>query len=553
MSGNDSGIKLEHIISVFPASVYWKDIEGKYLGCNLCQAKLLNLPSPEAIKGKTDFDFYLADEANRLRSVDLKVARSKKSETIQEEGTLPNLGKRKFLSKKIPLLDKKDNVIGIVGVSMQLEKESKCIEEENISFVRELAKRVMGQVDEDQTLRDYVEDVRYYFDSIIALLPGHIYWQDKNNVFLGCNNLQAEHAGLSSREEIVGKTNHDMIWKDEADDLNRINKHVVQTGLPYVAEETATMANGTRAYLSNKTPLKSRSGKVVGVLGVSLDISELKETQEELIRTQKNEARLKTLSAVGGMIAHELRTPLAAVGNTAKSLDKFFPQLLEGYEQAVSQGIIKRPIRPDLLESIKESIAGINQSTEYAQSTIATILAGLHYSNTQQVEGDITAFSLKTVVDKALQQYPLSEEQRQLINTDAVNDITVFSEIQIMVHVFHNLLKNSLHAIGSTHQGTITVSTVDDKDHAKLIFADTAKGIPPEHLPHIFEPFYTTKKKTAQSVGLGLYFCRMALQRVGTQIECDSEWGQYTKFTMTMPKQHQPQQTTKKRGSHEQD
>ncbi|HXH55614.1 MAG TPA: hypothetical protein VNK03_07740, partial [Gammaproteobacteria bacterium] len=57
-------------------------------------------------------------------------------------------------------------------------------------------------------------------ESIIAHLPGHVYWLDRNNVFLGSNDLQAKAAGFENRYEIVGKSNYEMPWRHHADALN---------------------------------------------------------------------------------------------------------------------------------------------------------------------------------------------------------------------------------------------------------------------------------------------------------------------------------------------
>lgn len=531
-------VVLADVISNFPVSIYWKDVEGKYLGCNICQAELLNLSSPEEIKGKTDFDLYPAVDANILRETDSRVIKSQKAQTLQEEGTLPILGRTKFLTKKIPLLNSEKIVIGILGVSIQIETELNNVGEKDIEFARSLAKKTMGIAKEGQTIKDYIEDIHDYFENIIALLPGHVYWQDKNGIFLGCNNLQAKHAGLGSRNEIIGKSNRDMIWKEAADELDKINKKVLDTGLPYIAEEIATMTNGTKTYLSNKTPLKDRSGNIIGMLGVSLDISELKQTQKNLEATKASEARFKTLSAVGGMIAHELRTPLSAMSNTIKGVEQFMLKLIEGYEAAVANGLVENPIRPHLMDFVKESVGEINQSLGYAQATVNSILAGLHHSTGEQSGIDaLTSLSLEDTVNKALQQYPLRPDQRELITVSDVANLIVKGEEEIILHVLHNLLKNALHIIASAGKGDIKIYGIDEGDKVRLVFSDTAKGIAPEHLPHIFEPFYTTKKETAKSIGLGLYFCKMALKKMGAKIKCESIFGEYTQFTITLLKE----------------
>ena len=76
-----------------------------------------------------------------------------------------------------------------------------------------------------------------YLDYIIALAPGHIFWLDRNNVYLGCNNTQAKSMGLNSRYDIVGKTNADLAVAAQAVLLNKANQEVMQKAKSLILEE----------------------------------------------------------------------------------------------------------------------------------------------------------------------------------------------------------------------------------------------------------------------------------------------------------------------------
>lgn len=242
------------------------------------------------------------------------------------------------------------------------------------------------------------------------------------------------------------------------------------------------------------------------------------------------------------MIAHELRTPLSAMSNTIKGVEQFMPKLIEGYEAAVANGLVESPIRPHLMDFVKESVEEINQSLGYAQATVNSILAGLHHSTGEQSGIDaLTPLCLEETVNKGLQQYPMRPDQRELITVSDMANLTVKGEEEIILHVLHNLLKNALHIIASAGKGDIKIYGIDEGNKVRLVFSDTAKGIAPEHLPHIFERFYTTKKETAKSIGLGLYFCKMALKKMGAEIQCESTFGEYTQFTITLLKESMQQ------------
>lgn len=392
---------------------------------------------------------------------------------------------------------------------------------------------------------DDPKGIRDYFQRLIDHMPNNVYWLNRQCITMGCNKNTLKVLQLEKLEDFVGITYEDMArlanWTEgQAESFKRDDMEVMETGKPKInVEEPAVYdEEGKPAYyISSRVPLFDEKDEVIGVIGISVNITDKKELQKELLTSKENEARFKTLSAVGGMIAHELRTPLSAMENTVKGITQLIPKVLEVYQTAVSSGNVKDPIRPHLLDFLKESIDEIGQSLGYAQSTVNAILTGLHHTTGQQADTDTLAtLSLKEVVDTALQQYPLRPEQRELIDATGVSDIHVKGEKQVIVHVLHNLLKNALHIMASCGKGEIKIYGIDTDDKAQLIFSDTAKGIPQEHLPHIFEPFYTTKKETAKSIGLGLYFCKMALEKTAAEITCESVLGKYTRFTITLPK-----------------
>lgn len=145
--------------------------------------------------------------------------------------------------------------------------------------------------DEQSQCSRSLQDTHDFYESILTLIPCPVYWLDKNNVYLGCNDLQAKEAQLKSRKDIVGKTNEDLLTKEEALVVNQLNETVMQTGETHIAEEYAVMANGLTVYLSTKTPLRDKNDKVIGLLGVSVDITEQKKTQAALQRAKEKSER----------------------------------------------------------------------------------------------------------------------------------------------------------------------------------------------------------------------------------------------------------------------
>jgi len=98
--------------------------------------------------------------------------------------------------------------------------------------------------------------------------------------------------------------------------------------------------------------------------------------------------------------------------------------------------------------------------------------------------------------------------------------------------VFMNLLINASHAIPET--GVITVKTYTSNNHTCVDILDTGRGVSQQVLPHIFEPFYTTKKD-GKGTGLGLSVCQDIIQKHGGRIRVSSKEGKGTTFTVELP------------------
>ena len=145
---------------------------------------------------------------------------------------------------------------------------------------------------------------------------------------------------------------------------------------------------------------------------------------------------------------------------------------------------------------------------------------------------ELQRVSILKCVQLALQEYPLSPEEKKLIVLEIHTDFEFYGSEIVMKHILFNLLKNALYQIKSVGKGSIKIWT----DPNVLYFEDTASGIPKKHLQHIFDQFFT---RTAFGSGIGLAFCKMVMRKIGGEITCDSVLGEFTRFTLSFPIIHE--------------
>ncbi|MGE5491518.1 MAG: putative bifunctional diguanylate cyclase/phosphodiesterase [Actinomycetota bacterium] len=114
--------------------------------------------------------------------------------------------------------------------------------------------------------------------SIIEHAPVRVFWKDRECRYLGCNTLFAKDAGLERPEDLIGKTDFDATWREQAELYRADDRAVMESAEPKLDyEEPQTTAGGRPAWLqTSKVPLTDEDGRVIGVLGVYMDITERK-------------------------------------------------------------------------------------------------------------------------------------------------------------------------------------------------------------------------------------------------------------------------------------
>lgn len=116
-----------YIIKNTAGNLYWKNVHSVYLGCNYNMAKVFKLKTPEEVVGKTDYNFYLdEDYVKKIIENDQLVIKLGKELLFEEIGTNEEGKLATFLTKKIPLRDEKNNIVGVMGTSIDITKQKQA-------------------------------------------------------------------------------------------------------------------------------------------------------------------------------------------------------------------------------------------------------------------------------------------------------------------------------------------------------------------------------------------------------------------------------------------
>ncbi len=495
-------MNFESLIAVLPGHVYWVDPHQVFLGSNESQARSFGLQSGADLVGRPLSELFPADMFEIIASNNQKVMASKTSQTFFEPFLYPDGNRAIFLSKKSPVFDIEQKVIGVLGVSFDVTAERKLEEER-----------------------------REMLDSLIALMPGHVYWKNKKGEFLGCNEAQAETARLT-REQMIGKTDWEMPWRAMASQLRQNDLEIMRTRQSLTIDEEQWVDGILYQFLSKKVPLIDLENKVRGVLGISFDVTNQRRSEELKIQMRIANERADSMKLMASSIAHELRTPLSAIHSAMAWMKEEIPKLLQAYERAKAAQLDIQSIHPRRLVLLDRICADVSHEAASANNIINMLLVKL--GQTHLPAQNLKNCSIKACLEEVFARYPFpSEEHRKLMHWESQLDFQFKGSPLLLHHVLFNLLKNSLHSIDEAGKGEIFIELRKGPLENILIFRDSGKGISAKDLPSIFERFFS---KTLHGNGIGLAFCKQVMHDLGGSISCRSEEGEFAEFTLSFPK-----------------
>ena len=252
---------LDALADTVPDFIFFKDLEGRFLRINRSLAALYGIADPAQAVGKSDFDFYPREEAERFRHDEREIVRTGKPLVAKEErGTYPDGRVVWNLTTKMPLRDRSGRVVGTFGISRDITPLKKAEEA--------LAERV------------------YLLNALMENVPDNIFFKDRDGRFILVSRQHARRCGFENPSQVTGKTDFDIFPADEAGGFRRDDLKVMESGAPLVGnEERKTFPDGRVLWTTTtKVPLRDREGNLLGTFGLSRDITRRKLAEEELRR-----------------------------------------------------------------------------------------------------------------------------------------------------------------------------------------------------------------------------------------------------------------------------
>ncbi|MCP2598975.1 PAS domain S-box protein, partial [Candidatus Aminicenantes bacterium AC-335-B20] len=251
---------LQTLINNVPDSVFFKDKENKFILVNKAKA-LHHNTTPEDMIGKTDFDFLPENEARSAWEDDENVLKTKKPLIGKIEQITRADGKKHWLSvTKIPLTNDEGEIIGTVGISRDITE----------------------QIEAQKSLKKTFETL----DALINSIPDLIYFKNTERKYIQVNRAFEKFFNLS-KKEIIGKRDEEILPSDLAKYCIRSDQKVLESKkVLRFTEKFQTPNEETIIFETIKTPLFDDKKNLIGIIGISRDITEAKKVEEN-IKLQK--------------------------------------------------------------------------------------------------------------------------------------------------------------------------------------------------------------------------------------------------------------------------
>ena len=489
-----------------PIGYHELDTEGRIMQVNRTELDMLGYTAEEML-GQPIWEFYV-DKAVSRRAVESKLAGNMPPGQAFERMVRRKDGEMLAVLIEDRLL--RDESGGIIGIRSTIQNISK----------RKLAEKSLAQ--ERNLLRTLIDN-----------MPDNIFVKDTQSRFVIANIAVSRLMGTTP-EGLLGKTDFDFYPHELAEKYYADDQKVIRTCKPLVAqEEPAVDPEGNRKwYSTTKVPLCDSSRKIVGIVGISRDLTARKlveEDRERLMRTVslKNEE----LESILYVTSHDLRAPLVNIQGFGNELSHSCEMIHSTLQDKLTAADIGEEVRTAFSKDIPDALGFILSSAKRMDSLLSGLL---RLSRLGQAAVNIEPLDMNEMfanITKSL-EYQIKEAGSSVdieLLPGCLGDASQINQ------VFSNILDNALKYLDESRPGMIRICAKVENGQSIYCVEDNGVGIAPEHQKKIFEIFHRLEPNRKGGEGLGLTIVRHILGRHDGKVWVESEPGKGSKFFVSLP------------------
>lgn len=328
------------------------------------------------------------------------------------------------------------------------------------------------------------EPIFEYLESIAEFIPASFYWLDLNGRFINLNNRTVTAVGAKTKEEVIGKTVYELYQDQEvAKKLQQDIDKVIKTEQPSLTEDRIldVTTRKFRYFSATRGPLRGKTGQLIGIMGVSIEITAEKEAEQLKIESEANKINLiaqeKFKVAVGQML-HDMQSPLSSLSTIVAEQSGALPENTRVTLRNATDRI--GDIANNMLNQYENKAITENESVD--------LLASLAL--------------LQVMSEKRHEYY----DTRVVFETE-ITPSASFAFIKInptdFKRMISNVINNAVDAVKNKADGKVVIQLVANSKNVVVVIHDNGYGMP----PHIVEKFHagvavTEGKEHGRGIGL---------------------------------------------------
>ncbi|HTG88298.1 MAG TPA: ATP-binding protein, partial [Pyrinomonadaceae bacterium] len=351
-----------------------------------------------------------------------------------------------------------------------------------------------------QAARKSLANLRAVHERIVASIRSGVVTTDLEGHIYTFNAAAQEITGYS--EEAIRGQDASILFGDIKDHIGEASRSEKGATVPRF-ETSCLTSEGMRLRLGySVSPLSSEAGETTGMVITFQDLTQVRSLEE----TSRRQDRLAAIGRMAASIAHEIRNPLAA---------------MRGSIQMLRSEVESDSSQAELMEIILRESDRLNQ-------IITDFLSYARPRSLVQARVDVGDLLHQTF---ALMRHSPEIGANQIIEAEGPDErIFANADEGQLKQVFWNLARNALQAMpqGGTLRATLEKNS---HDRLRIAFSDTGRGMTPDQVEHLFEPFSSTTGGT----GLGLSIVYQIIRDHGGTINVRSREGQGTTITVELP------------------
>lgn len=484
---------LQSLLDNIPDAIFFKDRESRFTKINRTMEVIYG-KYHESIIGKTDFDLFSEEHARAAFNDEQEIIRTGTPMVAKLEKETFDDGHFNWVNTtKVPLLDDHDRIIGTMGISRNVTELKKA--------------------------QDQLANERTMLKTILDHALAGVFVKDTTGRYLVVNKRHIKYLGAEEEHEVLGKTLYDFFDHDEAQRISAADAQIMKSieGVENMIDHRVRADKSELWLLTSKVPLRDDSGRCIGLVGISLDVTEqkkneralkttiqtLEETKLQLIEAEK----LKTVGRLAAGVAHEVKNPLNVVSLGAEYLES---QIEDS-------------------EEMQEMIQVVRDMREAVKKANRVIFELLDYSSPHKVQ--MEPANINDLITHVLSMMRHNLNEAHISVVDALNhDIDLVRlDISKMEQVFINLFLNAISVMKKGGEITVRTSQMRMKSAGSNVSSamtelfrigdeivlvevmDTGTGLSKDEETKAFDPFYSTKT-TGEGTGLGLSVTRSIVE-----------------------------------------